>query len=169
MKITLKKVKSSEISRDHSCLILVSTTDIERYKKISLNSIISADIKKDRKYSTHKFLFRMIDFALENGINELDCKIMGTDILLTSQTIRSIIAENGHDDIRAWLTILETLFLPMIEKTNLKTGLKEKVVGSISYQSIDEIEMKIFQDKVALFFSDNLNMHLSQFRIEANK
>jgi len=165
--ITLVKVNRAEINY-HTCLIPFSEKDIETYKNIAVGQKINCKIKSDRKYSTHKYLFKMIDFAVENHISEKDCFIHNTDFVLRREVIQAKLIENNMDYVRTWLDILEILFLPFAEKTSI-TGEKIKVKASIKYSKLDELKFKEFENKVALFFSDNLEMTLDKFKIEVNK
>lgn len=147
-----------------SALIPASPRDFEAFKKIPKDK--QQSIKVVRSYPTHKFLWKMIECAMFNGINDMDCKIEDTDFVITNQIIKARFLESGCDWSETWRGILQELFLEKEQITTL-TGDKEYIRGSISYMKRDEIEYKKFLDKVASFFSYNLGISIEDFKRNA--
>ena len=147
-----------------SCLAPAALEDYDAFKQLPFDTEMSAKITKARKYSTHKYGFKMIQFAIDNGINDKDCIIEGCEFVLKKEVIHAKYLENSCDWVYTWRDILQTLFLPKVERTNID-GTKEKVRGSIEYAQRDELAMKIYLNKVAEFFSLNLGMTVIEFKL----
>jgi hypothetical protein len=159
--ITLVKVIRADIPFK-TCMIPLEEIDIETYKLIAVGGIIHCSIKSDRTYPVHKWLWKMILYAISCGINQKDCKVYGTDFILRREVIQARYIESGCNWVETWREILQTLFLPKLIETDLN-GIKKEVTGSISYKKLDEIGMKKFENDVSLFYSDNLEMGQYEF------
>jgi hypothetical protein len=165
--INFIKVEKSKVM-SMFCFIPADQASFEKFKLLEYGKEFKVKICPDREYKTHKFLWKMIDYAIESGISEKDCIIYDTDFILKREVVQAIYLEKGCDWVETWRKILQTLFLPKQKETGIDGQIKESA-GSIKYEKLNEIEMKIFEDKVALFFSDNLNMTKFNFKMEAGK
>jgi hypothetical protein len=156
--IKLKIEQIKEMGRG-TALIPVNDIEYDMYKKIKINEVLKAKIKKYREYHTHKHYFKMLHKAVDNGILEKELTVgHGEDTTMTikMEVINSIIVENGNDKVEALRYMVQVLFLPGEIKTN-PDGTRQKVRGSIEYSKLDEIEFTKYKSKVARFLADNLD------------
>lgn len=169
--IVMIKVLRKDINYN-TVMIPFDEEDIKKFKALKLGKPEKFLIRPDRQYSTHKHLFNMIKCARHNGISRKNCDVINESgeriYVLQTDVITAKIMESGQDEVRAWLDILEILFLPMVERTRLD-GTKYKTKGSIQYSKLDEIGMRAFEDRVAIFFSDNLGMEKERFILLSSK
>lgn len=178
MKMNLIKLPVSEIQKVYGRTTAIITTDEKSnlvYGKIPLRTIITVEYKLNRKYHTHKHLFKMFEhFVNCNGLKQ-DLVLyddFGEGLLTISQekVITPMIIRNQFDYdplVRTILDICEELFLDKVERVNV-LGEIELVKGSISYSNLDETAFKVFKEKVAYFLSRNLNVDVLQFEMECS-
>lgn len=178
MKINLIKLPIQDIlkffSDQKTALICISDLDKPFFDKLPIydfnsqwdtHTVLPADIKLRRRYGSHKHLFKMLDFFIDNGG-------MDKDILIKDEhnhselgevaydTIQKMLFQNQHDKspkVRTLLDIFEWLYLEPIKKT-LPDGTVKEEKGSISYGELEEMDFTLFKNKVKTTICDNLNI-----------
>ena len=163
-----KIIELSKINREtfikngfRTCFIPYDENDIEIYKTFVIwDKIGFRIVKNERKYSTHKFYFKCLKLAIENGLFE---KMIERGFITDRYYV--VLFTKYKNDIEIANYLLKWFCLQLLENPDGTYS-----VDSISYDRMNESEFKDYVNKKAIpFLIDILQITEDQLLLEASK
>jgi hypothetical protein len=127
-----------------------------------INGDFKCKVSQSRNYENHKYLFRVIEKCIENGIVE---RLIDKGII--SYRVYSSLFMIYKTDTEVILYLLKWFLLPLIEKV-LPNGIGVKEVQSISFEKMDNIDFLSFRAKCINWLSDVIGVESSKLMEEVN-
>lgn len=141
--------------KDKKIIIVNDQSDISK-----INENIKIKISQPRNYEQHKYLFRVFEMAIENGIFE---KMEAKGII--NNGYYSVLYQKYKNDTEILLYLCKWFLLPLVEIITPDNKVRYDV-QSISFEKKDNIEFIEFRAKCINFLSDILEIEINKIIID---